>query len=1206
MFREICQLIAGDLDNQLNTLSNYQTNRASLIEQYKTSAKKYWNIAIEYKYARKHEWNYVKREKREALSRLTDEELENYQQYYAVSAYEYDRAAARELEAAGNKEKLAEQVDLKKWMALTLYNAGNSLSFEAQIYALAGIYLLVTNDKDNRCKDDFEALEKLLRKIRRSETLLSTASNERVNNVKDKSVLTKAIMAYRQGSITLKQFQSDLLSELRFTILNKNSFRDRKKTELGLSSSSIPSGVDIGISYLIGDVLLGNKFQDANQSNLQHSKIGELITTIINNALHHYNKGQYSEFLYTLTTHYAKPKLLVGIKQIKQGNSCKILLDIRPTVIVEELLSYDFSPEGVANFLVLLGEVLLSEPDLKPKKELTGDIRLELPNYPDFIYFATILFEEVLKNTQLTERAKNIDSKIESRISFVETRCIERLEKSLVDCTYSMPNEYTTERLIVSASVRLEAVKLVTKLNYAIAQMIVGDTESLQKSVQMIKNVKEELMKDLTEEKMFVVSEIRLQALTDIFTTFGYPDDVKYARKKLVFGSKKITGPRSDLFIKNINKVLKDDQTVLQCKLPILFDDNEIDEFELLDKVLNQVLKLNKTQFLKDVCYYYQNYADPLTSLIKKMIRKEKFSNINEWMTSFLQQIKSLNFHYLPILSLLHNLIFIPCTVKSHQEHKFVFVPIKEVIDVSKQQEKVSVYIITEEKNSPEDVRPVKGAFVLSEISLNYIYNQLDSATDKITQSHLVNLIALHYQRQAEKIDKTNHIEALSIWVTAQKYYSHSLTLIPYNLKATLGYATCLVKLGKYHLAEKVLEKKVEKKTYLCDPPEKWLLLGIVKRKLQNYDQAKNAVETALRLKENYVEAKNELNLILKLRQETAAQRIKLYNKMSLIHTEPKSHQYNILSIDGGGIRGLIPAIWISELERRTQLSSSSMFHMMAGTSTGGILAAGLSLPDKPGIIKPRYKAVDFVQLYTVHSKRIFSCSSVLEKILKLGIKYTDEGRKALFEQYFGDTQLSQTLTDLVITATTFRSCTTELFQRSEAINDYRKNYKLVDVLMCTTAAPMYFPSYRLHDTVFVDGGVQANNPAMCAYIEACKKNVKREDIFILSLGTGDYVPDPLNPNAKRHLLFWLTNKRDALSVYLNGPERNIDYQLSNILGSDHYNRWQIWLEKPISLDDISKESLDYLIELARAHFDEMDASDSNNRLGKLIDRFKE
>ncbi|CAF1155705.1 unnamed protein product [Rotaria sp. Silwood1] len=159
---------------------------------------------------------------------------------------------------------------------------------------------------------------------------------------------------------------------------------------------------------------------------------------------------------------------------------------------------------------------------------------------------------------------------------------------------------------------------------------------------------------------------------------------------------------------------------------------------------------------------------------------------------------------------------------------------------------------------------------------------------------------------------------------------------------------------------------------------------------------------------------------------------------------------------------------------------------------------------------------------------------------------------------------------------------------------------------MCTTAAPMYFPSYRLHDTVFVDGGVQANNPAMCAYTEACKKNIKREDIFILSLGTGDYVPDPLNPNAKRHLLFWLTHKRDVMKVILNGPQHNIESQLSNILGSDQYNRWQILLEKPISLDDISKESLDNLIELARAYFDEMDASDSNNRLGKLIERFKE
>ena len=127
----------------------------------------------------------------------------------------------------------------------------------------------------------------------------------------------------------------------------------------------------------------------------------------------------------------------------------------------------------------------------------------------------------------------------------------------------------------------------------------------------------------------------------------------------------------------------------------------------------------------------------------------------------------------------------------------------------------------------------------------------------------------------------------------------------------------------------------------------------------------------------------------------------------------------------------------------------------------------------------------------------------------------------------------------------------------------------------------------------------------MIAYADACAKNINRENIFILSLGTGDYVPDPLNPNAQRNLLFWGNNSTSVLKVIFDGPQNNIDYKLSSILNTDMYHRWQIWLENPIVLDDIRKETLDNLLELAHSHFEEMDAFDNNHRLGKIIERLK-
>jgi predicted acylesterase/phospholipase RssA len=624
-----------------------------------------------------------------------------------------------------------------------------------------------------------------------------------------------------------------------------------------------------------------------------------------------------------------------------------------------------------------------------------------------------------------------------------------------------------------------------------------------------------------------------------------------------------------------------------------------------LDNILSGILKLNKTKFVDNVCNNYNRNVEPLTSWIKEIIRKKQFSSVYEWKRSFLKQKYSLTFEYLPFLSLLYNLIVIPCIVEYHPDHNHVFVPIKEVFDLSKGSAKASVYVVTEQTSDFEHIRPIKAIFVTSEVSLNYIYNQLEVATDQNTKAYLKSQIALYHRRQAEKIDKTHHLDALKGWNHAKNFYNDSLKLNPNNLTAILGYATCLIMLCKYKLAEKVLNENLENRTQFRESPERWFLLGVLKRKLHDYDEAKNAVENAFRLKKNYAEANNELAFIEKLQQETVAKRMKIYKKLSLNHVEPNSQQYNILSIDGGGIRGLIPAVWLSELERRTQLSSSSMFHMMAGTSTGAIVAASLSLPDKSDERRSRYKAVNIVELYTNHSNGIFSRASVMQHFFGLWPKYTNEGRQTVFNEYFGDTRLSQTLTDLIVTTVNSGGNTTELFRRSESLTDPSKDYKLADVLMCTTAAPTYFPPYKLNGSVFVDGGVQANNPAMIAYADARGKTANRENILVLSLGTGDYVPDPLKPNAERSLLFWIANNTNVLKVIFDGPQNNIDQQLSNILDSDTYHRWQVWLENPIVLDDIKKETLDKLMELAHIHFEEMDAFDNDNRLGKLIERLK-
>ena len=150
-----------------------------------------------------------------------------------------------------------------------------------------------------------------------------------------------------------------------------------------------------------------------------------------------------------------------------------------------------------------------------------------------------------------------------------------------------------------------------------------------------------------------------------------------------------------------------------------------------------------------------------------------------------------------------------------------------------------------------------------------------------------------------------------------------------------------------------------------------------------------------------------------------------------------------------------------------------------------------------------------------------------------------------------------------------------------------------------------YFDPYKLDSNLYVDGGVQANNPALEALGQALGNGVRQENVYMLSLGTGDYVPDPLHLNASRNLSFWASNSETISKVIFDGPQCNIDLNMSRLLPEDRYHRWQVWLEKPITLDDTSGTNLNMLFELAREHFEAMEVLDSRKRLGLFIDHLK-
>ena len=453
-------------------------------------------------------------------------------------------------------------------------------------------------------------------------------------------------------------------------------------------------------------------------------------------------------------------------------------------------------------------------------------------------------------------------------------------------------------------------------------------------------------------------------------------------------------------------------------------------------------------------------------------------------------------------------------------------------------------------------------------------------------------------------------IESLKEWKEAEENFSNSLALVSENenKEAGISYARCLTRRSKFSKAFNYLTDNQE---FLSNLPEFWLLLSIANQKNMKYGEAKHAITEAL----NNSKFKNYEEIILKqkriidcLSQNNLENRLDAYKKTELKieetwykkRTSSESASYNILSIDGGGVRGIIPAMWLCEIEKQAKRPISHLFNMMSGTSVGAVIASALSMPyiSTLGIseFKPHYSASDIVQLFKHKSKEIFSAQSFFQ-ISSWTSKYLDKGRNNLFQDYFKNSTLKDSLCDLVVTAVNQNDTTnTHLFNRYDVRRDSLKDESLLNVVMASTAAPTFFPVYTIRNRGnFIDGGVTTNNPARAAYNEALRYGINSENIFVLALGTGKHVLDPFNPEKYGDQLFWAMNFN---KISLAAQESDVDRDMCQNLGNK-YERWQIYFDNPVNLDDYNK--LDYLAELASQYIEELKESDEN-KMKKLIE----
>jgi patatin-like phospholipase/acyl hydrolase len=290
-----------------------------------------------------------------------------------------------------------------------------------------------------------------------------------------------------------------------------------------------------------------------------------------------------------------------------------------------------------------------------------------------------------------------------------------------------------------------------------------------------------------------------------------------------------------------------------------------------------------------------------------------------------------------------------------------------------------------------------------------------------------------------------------------------------------------------------------------------------------------------------------------------------------------------VLAVDGGGIRGLIPALVLAELEERSGRRVFELFDLMAGTSTGGIIASALCAPDP-------LPAAEVAAVYEEEGPRIFD-RSIWQRIQSaeglLDEKYDARALDRALERFLADKRLSRTRPDLIVPTYDTMRPGPYFFKTSKAREDPAEDAPLSEVARATSAAPTYFEPVARGSQALLDGGVFAVNPGMSALAEALREHPGSE-VILLSLGTGERT----NKRSFDEIEDWglVEWARPILDVVFDGISDAVDYQVRHVLGDERYWRFQVELTRASDdLDDASEGNIAAL----RGHAEELIAERS-------------
>jgi len=307
-----------------------------------------------------------------------------------------------------------------------------------------------------------------------------------------------------------------------------------------------------------------------------------------------------------------------------------------------------------------------------------------------------------------------------------------------------------------------------------------------------------------------------------------------------------------------------------------------------------------------------------------------------------------------------------------------------------------------------------------------------------------------------------------------------------------------------------------------------------------------------------------------------------------------------ILSIDGGGIRGYIPALILEELSSLLANKSGngdlfSAFDIIAGTSSGSLTALAIAAPDKKNnnyTGKPRYSMTEIVNIYETCRTDIFP----EQPLERLGVvkqafheKYNSSGLEKVLEGLFQERSMKDSLTNILIASF-------DILSNKPVIISNEDDFYMKDVSRGSSAAPTFFEPALIKSIskdkkyCLIDGAIAANNPAMFAYIKARVKFPKADKFIILSLGTGQSNELYRYEQIKNWgFVEWIlpSNGTPLYSIMSRAQEGCVSMQLNNIPGVEYYRINPLLEGESLEIDNISFENMKKLKTTADRIIDE-------------------